>query len=266
MIDLETRYPSRVGAATAGFPNGQIQNETTPGVTNDGTPLDQAWGNNVHGFMEALLAHVGATANNAIEQVGASQCLDAIITMITNAANPPGTVATFARSTAPDGWIKSNGGTIGNAASGATTRANADTINLFTVLWENFSNDVLPIYTSTGVATTRGASAAADFAANRRLSIFDDRGEFIRGWDDGRGVDPARQLGSQQGDSVKISGTFYTLIPNGQNPDGAFDIITASGASVGGAPATFSHVRVGLDGGGTETAPRNRAYLVCIKL
>lgn len=262
MIDLSTRYPTRVGPVTGGFPNGQIQNETTPGVSNDGTPLDQAWGNNIHGFMEALLAHVGATANNAIEQVGASQCLDAIITMITNAANPPGTVAAFARSAAPAGWIKSNGGTIGSAASGATTRANADTLALFTVLWENFSNDVLPIYTSAGVATTRGASAAADFAANRRLSIFDDRGEFIRGWDDGRNVDSGRVLGSAQAGQIEAHDHDLTARSAGSNANvgtrANWNAYNDTG--FGNATATTSET------GGTETRPRNRAYLVCIKL
>lgn len=257
MIDLETRYPSRVGAATAGFPNGRIQNETTPGVTNDGTPLDQAWGNNVHGFMEALLAHVGATANNAIEQVGASQCLDAIITMITNAANPPGTVATFARSTAPTGWIKANGGSIGNASSGATNRANADTLALFTVLWENFSNDVLQVYTSAGIATTRGASAAADFAANRRIATFDDRGEFIRAWDDGRGIDAGRALGSWQ--DHQFEDHQHGLRYVNQQGGGSTSIATS------GAPNSSTGTATTGNRGG-ETRPRNRAYLVCIKL
>lgn len=72
--------------------------------------------------------------------------------------------------TTPDaGWIFMDDGSIGNAASSATTRANADTEALFTLLWNVTLNLWCPVQTSAGVFTTRGASAAADFAANRRL-------------------------------------------------------------------------------------------------
>src|SRR6478609_1928125 len=66
---------------------------------------------------------------------------------------------------APAGWLIEDGKTIGNAASGATGRANADTVDLFTHLWTQFTNTELPIQTSAGAASTRGGSAAADFAA-----------------------------------------------------------------------------------------------------
>lgn len=73
--------------------------------------------------------------------------------------------------TAPAGTLTPNGQTIGSAASGATSRANADTSDLFAVLWNATSNANLPIQDSTGAASTRGASAAADFAANKRLPL-----------------------------------------------------------------------------------------------
>lgn len=61
--------------------------------------------------------------------------------------------------------------TIGSATSGATARANADTSALFTLLWGALANTDLPIQDSTGAPSTRGASAAADFAANKRLPL-----------------------------------------------------------------------------------------------
>lgn len=56
------------------------------------------------------------------------------------------------------------------------------------------------------------------------LVLPDLRGEFIRGWDNGRGVDPGRVLGSVQGDAIRnIYGTFagYTVLAN-SNTSGAF--------------------------------------------
>lgn len=78
--------------------------------------------------------------------------------------------------TLPVGWLWMDGKTIGSAASGGTARANADTFGLFTVLWNSISNTVLPLQDNTGSPVARGASAAADFAANRRMPIPDKRG------------------------------------------------------------------------------------------
>jgi microcystin-dependent protein len=74
----------------------------------------------------------------------------------------------------PDvGWLILDGGSIGNAASGATARANADTAALFAHLWTTFDNATCP------VSSGRGASAAADFAANKALSMPDARGRAL---------------------------------------------------------------------------------------
>lgn len=73
--------------------------------------------------------------------------------------------------TAPPGTLAANGQTIGSASSGATARANVDTEPLFTALWNSTANTELIIQTSAGTNTTRGASAAADFAANKRLPL-----------------------------------------------------------------------------------------------
>ena len=76
------------------------------------------------------------------------------------------------------GWVRDNGRTIGSASSGATERANADTSALFAYLWTNFSNTICP------VSTGRGASAAADFAANKTITLPDKRGYVPGGLDD----------------------------------------------------------------------------------
>src|SRR3990167_7450983 len=69
------------------------------------------------------------------------------------------------KNTADTGWVLMNDGSIGSAASGATTRANADTEALYTLLWTNITN------TWAAVSSGRGASAAADFAANKTLTL-----------------------------------------------------------------------------------------------
>jgi len=80
-------------------------------------------------------------------------------------------------------WLICNGRTIGNAGSGATGRANADMQALFSYLWDTFQNSILAIQDSNGVETTRGASATADFSANKRLPLLDLRGRVVAGLD-----------------------------------------------------------------------------------
>jgi len=79
--------------------------------------------------------------------------------------------------TLPSGWLWCNAKTIGNGSSGATARANADTSALFTLLWNGTSNTDCP------VSGGRGASAAADFAANKTIGLPDMRGRVMAGHD-----------------------------------------------------------------------------------
>lgn len=103
-----------------------------------------------------------------------------------------GTGKDYFGSVLPAGYVWASGKTIGSAASGATERANADTFNLYKLLWDNYSNTLLPIYDSAGVASIRGASAATDFAANKRMSIIDKRGRVSVGKDDMGGTSANR--------------------------------------------------------------------------
>lgn len=79
------------------------------------------------------------------------------------------------------GYVWLNGTTIGNAASNATQRANADTQTIYELIWNDYSNTLCPIFTSAGAASTRGVSAAADYALNKALSTpdFCGRGMFF---------------------------------------------------------------------------------------
>jgi len=44
-----------------------------------------------------------------------------------------------------EGWVKMDDGTIGDASSGASNRANADTEDLFTLLWEQIPDQWCPV-------------------------------------------------------------------------------------------------------------------------
>jgi len=76
----------------------------------------------------------------------------------------------YAVDAALPGWVRKNGGTIGSAASGATERANADTAALYALLWNNYDDS------QAAVAGGRGASASADFAADKTIVLPDARG------------------------------------------------------------------------------------------
>ena len=93
-----------------------------------------------------------------------------------NGGFQPGDVVMSIALTKP-GWVFANGTTIGSAASAATQRANADTINLYTVLYNSCANAQAP------VSGGRGANAAADFAANKTITVLDLRGTVIGGMD-----------------------------------------------------------------------------------
>jgi hypothetical protein len=192
--------------------------------------------------------------------------LEKLAQAIVDRLSQTGDVKVVARNSPTDGWVKANGQTIGNAASGATNRANADTEALFTLLWNEFPNAVLAIQDSAGAASTRGASAAADYAANKRLPVHDVRGEGLRGWDDGRGVDTGRVLGSAQLDSFQGHGhNVY-----GTNGAGAGSGVQFAVNSASPRAAVVEAIDAGAGAGtprvANETRMRNVAFLVLIKL
>jgi microcystin-dependent protein len=92
-----------------------------------------------------------------------------------------GLMLPYLGTTAPTGWFLANGQTFGDASSGAD-HANAGYEDLFTLLWTAFADAQLPILTSAGGASTRGASAAADWAAHKRLTLPNLKGKVVVGY------------------------------------------------------------------------------------
>lgn len=88
----------------------------------------------------------------------------------------------------PYGWVPLNNGTIGNASSNATCRANQDTWQLFNLIWQAFkaytvstTNLLAQMVTSAGSNVAYGATAIADFEANNAITLTHLMGKVILG-------------------------------------------------------------------------------------
>jgi hypothetical protein len=160
-------------------------------------------------------------------------------------SQPTGAVVNFARNTAPVGFLKANGSAVSVTAYAALDAAIyvGDALNP-TAPWGYRCTDPL------NPTTTRSI-------AGGYIVLLDMRGEFPRGWDDGRGTDPGRAFGSAQVDDFKS----HTHVPNALAS--ASNSLTGSG----GIPHFYANTVAGSTGatGGTETRPRNIALLACIK-
>ena len=149
---------------------------------------------------------------------------------------PAGMVQTYAGSAAPTGWLKCNGDAISR-----TTYA-----TLFAAI-------------GTTYGTGDGSST---------FNVPDLRGEFVRGWDDIRGIDSSRTLGSSQAEATQRLEKFETTYLYGSGTigektlptDGSYTTHALTGREDSDESWTL---RMALTG--DETRPRNIALLYCIK-
>ena len=95
------------------------------------------------------------------------------------------------------GFVRLNGRTIGSSTSGAAERASADAQALFEFLWTNDA--------SLSVSTGRGASANADWVANKTIVLPDFRGRVMAGLDD-MGNSSAGRLSTLSGTTLGETG------------------------------------------------------------
>ncbi len=160
-----------------------------------------------------------------------------------------GEMIDYVGSTAPSGWILASGLTIGNASSSATGRANADTSDLITLLWNSMGDTQAP------VSGGRGANAAADFAANKNIRLPDLRGRVAVGKDDMGGTTASRMTGAGSGITGTTLGFFggtqtHTLItsetPSHTHNTSAFDNFSSVYGNASGSAGNR-----GTYGGGT---------------
>ena len=154
-----------------------------------------------------------------------------------------GDVKTTLKTAADAGWVMMNDGTIGDASSGATTRANADTQALFALLWTNVSNSNCP------VSGGRGVSGAADFAAHKTIALPKMLGRALAAAGAGAGL-TTRNLGDTVGEEAHTLAVSeipphshtYTQLSSGVSGTlfwgpGSNDTGTFSTSSIGGGAA-----------------------------
>lgn len=125
----------------------------------------------------------------------------------------------------PYGWVPMNNGTIGNASSNATSRANVDTWPLFDLLWTQFApynssttNLLAQMVSSGGSNVAYGASAIADFNANKALTLTQTMGKVILGT-----VPSSIILQTAYYSSMTVSNSAGNLLITGINNTGFFN-------------------------------------------
>lgn len=163
---------------------------------------------------------------------------------------PTGVILPYGATSAPTGWVRANARTIGNASSAATERANADTENLFTFLWTNYSNSVC------AVSTGRGASAAADYAANKTIGLPDLRGRGLFGLDD-MGNSAASRLGTVVTSSTTngaSGGTETHTLTQAQLPSATLTVTVTDPGHLHSVPNVPQSAQAVASGAGTNVA------------
>lgn len=156
--------PGAADNASAGYPTGG-----NPGGGIAATRPGPFW---YHMITESL-AQTILGAGLVLDKNVLTRLKEAIIILGGQGAWSTGDVKLSTKTAADGGWVLMNDGTIGNAASGATTRAHADTAALFTHLWTVAADKECP------VSGGRGASAAADYAANKTLKLAEAVGRAL---------------------------------------------------------------------------------------
>ena len=156
---------------------------------------------------------------------------------------PTGAVIYVPAASAPVGFLKANGALISRTA--------------YPALWAYAQ-------ASGNIAASDGAWGAGQFSPGDGSTTFripDLRGEFLRGWDDGRGVDASRGLGSAQAAAL---GNHYhgTVSPTGYG-FGYYGTGTITSDAGRDGFADFNDSTPSAKH--PETRPRNIAVLACIK-
>ena len=160
--------------------------------------------------------------------------------------------------TPPTGFLECNGAELLISAYGdlATAIYIGDGDNADTDRVHGYKTD------GSGSRTTSGT----------HIKIPDSRGEIIRGWDNGRGIDSGRKLGSFQLDALQHLTGEINIETHPSTPNsGVFNTVSTSGFdSSTTASATSNHSTIDFDASrvartATETRPRNIAEMYIIK-
>lgn len=173
-------------------------------------------------------ANIGTAAGDTAifrgEASGVVRCT--MYQTVTTTAFTTGDVKLTLKTVADTGWVLMNDGTIGDASSGGTTRANADTSPLFTLLWNNTAD------ADCAVSGGRGASAAADFAAHKTIALPKALGRALACYGSGSGL-TARALAHILGEETHTltAGETGTPVHNHTATTSSSFVVSSSGAA-----------------------------------
>lgn len=190
---------------------------------------------------------------------------EVVVSGATGDAATAGAVNYFARDSAPVGYLKANG-----AAVSATTYA-----NLTTAI---YVGDVLNATALFGYRCTDALNPSTTRSTTGDYIVLPDlRGEFIRGWDDSRGIDSGRAFGSAQkgtlvgGYDNDNANLEMGILPNKSTRNYGGDTITdpseygVTEVVWGSASNRNIWSTAFVNHWYTITRPRNIAMLACIK-
>ena len=207
----------------------------------------------------------GAVDLDRNDKIATSRAVKIVNDKIANAV-PSGAVLHFDLPTAPPGWYELNGAAVPVSACPGLVAARyvGNSANATAEAYYKCTNPSNP----NGSRNVNGT----------HIKLPDRRGEFLRAWDHGRGIDAGRQLGSAQGDAIRnIKGQFQA--------DDEVGVVTRSfGNDLMGAFRSERNHSNGKghdsNGGGgdivsfdasrvvptaSENRPRNIALMLCIK-
>ena len=224
-IDTKTAKKDKFGAGKNGFTRGNPQTGTPA------TDLDDDY----FDMLQEELCSVVEASGASLEKARHDQLLTALRALLLSRKNPFGDIKS-------DGTVKTALENLGLGEGSALPVG-------VPVPW--------PAATPpTGWLKCNGAAFSAEeypelakvYPTNK---LPDLRGEFIRGWDDGRGIDSGRTLLSAQDGSIEAHGHDY---------NGA--IYTSSGPSWANTTDAGHRAYSGFTSsyGGSETRPRNIAF------
>jgi microcystin-dependent protein len=203
----------------------------------------------------AALTNLGGTTTGKAVFTAADVAAALVALGLTGAA-PAGQIGYFAGQAPPAGWIKANGSNVSRTTYAA-------------------------LFAQIGTAYGPGDGSTT-------FTLPDLRGVFPRGWDDGRGLDPARGFGNYQPDAMLNHTHTGVTDAQGEHSHQLSLIVGAtsgntSGLLVGNSTANENPTSRGSAilggahahniitgnqnvGNGPETRPKNVALLVCIKV
>jgi len=169
-----------------------------------------------------------------------------------------------------------------NISTAIATKADSSSVPVLTGVVLYFAANAAPtgFLAANGAAVSRVTYAALFAVTGTTFGVGDGsttfnlpdlRGEFIRGWDDGRGLDTSRVFGSAQSydveahnHDIRVRGSVSS---HSHRIDGPAETYVAAGASnsIGGSGSIYNDTGAIVSTGGTETRPVNVALLACIK-